>query len=137
MINRKIRRSEEELPFPRPQYTSLAAATSLNVTPSHLSTSSRTENEFNEIVLPYPLRLEKDYLYEIGLNPDEFIDYCRSQQMKFMFDSPMDIMNHFIQHRLKQGLDIGLNDECLNHLNNVQVNKSDAGSDRILPDPTI
>ncbi|UJR23924.1 hypothetical protein I4U23_026896 [Adineta vaga] len=111
--------SEEEVPFPRPQYTCSVMITSPIITTSQLSTSRRTENEFDEIILPYPLRLEKDYLYEIGLKPNEFINYCQMHQMKFMFDSPMDLINNFIQCRLKQGLDMGLHEECLKHLNDV------------------
>jgi len=39
--------------------------------------------------------------------------------MKLMFDDPMDVIEDFIQDRLKLGLDFGVNEECLNHLNSI------------------
>jgi hypothetical protein len=60
--------------------------------------------------LPYPLRLNNDYIYQIGLKPDEFVYYCESKKMKLMFDDPMDVIDDFIQGRLKLGLDLGVNE---------------------------
>ncbi|CAF4907954.1 unnamed protein product, partial [Rotaria magnacalcarata] len=37
-----------------------------------------------------------------------------------MFDDPMDLIDNFLQDRLRKGLDIGVHQECLDHLNYVK-----------------
>ncbi|CAF4007986.1 unnamed protein product [Rotaria magnacalcarata] len=39
---------------------------------------------------------------------------------KSMFDDPMDLIDNFLQDRLRKGLDIGVHQECLDHLNYVK-----------------
>lgn len=74
----------------------------------------------SEVILPYPLKLDSSYIYQIGLKPAEFINYCQSDQMESMFNEPMDLIDNFIQNRLKKGLDMGIHQECLDHLNHVK-----------------
>ena len=40
--------------------------------------------------------------------------------MKFMFDDPLDLINNYIQSRLNNGVDMGVNEECLIHLNKIR-----------------
>ncbi|CAF1424368.1 unnamed protein product [Adineta ricciae] len=118
---------EDELPMSHPQYTSSITTTSSCIITSQLSTSFRTDDASNDYqncagmidLGPYPLRLDIDYLYQIGLKPDEFINYCKMESDKLAFNDPMDVIDHFIQNRLKHGLDMGINEECLIHLTKV------------------
>ncbi|CAF1123133.1 unnamed protein product [Rotaria sordida] len=89
--------SNEELPIPRLQDSSSSLMTSLITTTSQLSISSEIINQLHNVTLPYPLQLDKEYIYRIGLNPNEFIDYCQFELMNFMFNDPMDIIENFIR----------------------------------------
>ncbi|CAF3327331.1 unnamed protein product [Rotaria socialis] len=112
--------SEEEIPIPHPQNSSLDITTRSPTTLSSYSMSYPETKELNKVILPYPLRLDSNYIYRIGLKPNEFIHYCQSDQIESMFDDPMDLIDDFIQDRLRKGLDIGVHQECLNHLNYVK-----------------
>ncbi|CAF1068602.1 unnamed protein product [Adineta steineri] len=77
-------------------------------------------HELQDVTLPYPLQLDEEYIYRIELKPKEFINYCQVEAMNFMFNDPIDFIDSFIKDRLGKGLDIGINQECLDHLNNIR-----------------
>ncbi|CAF5069356.1 unnamed protein product, partial [Rotaria magnacalcarata] len=112
--------SEEEIPIPHPQNSSLDITTRSPTTLSSYSMSYPETKELNKVILPYPLRLDSNYIYRIGLKPNEFIHYCQTDQIESMFDDPMDLIDNFLQDRLRKGLDIGVHQECLDHLNYVK-----------------
>ncbi|CAF0952111.1 unnamed protein product [Adineta ricciae] len=106
---------EDELPMSHPQYTSSITTTSSCIITSQLSTSFRTDDASNDVRLPKLCRNDRPGTLSITFGYRLSLPNCD----KLAFNDPMDVIDHFIQNRLKHGLDMGINEECLIHLTKV------------------